>query len=56
MLHQSCCKQNFKFRAVQEPKFLKPKLGQNRPLTGFCMYIDPASVFFSLLGFEFRVM
>ena len=54
--HQSCYKQNFKFLAVQEHNFLEPKFRQNRPLTGFCMYIGPASVFFSLLGFEFSVM
>ena len=36
---------NFKFLAVQEPNFLEPKFGQNRLLTGFCMYIGPASVF-----------
>ena len=28
-------KQNFKFLAGQEPNFLDPKFGQNRPLTGF---------------------
>ena len=44
--HQSCCIQNFKFLAVQEPTFLKAKFGQNRPLTWFCMCIGPASVFF----------
>ena len=54
--HQSCYKQNFKLIGVQEPTFLKPKFGQNRPLTGFSMYIGPANDFFSLLGFEFRVM
>ena len=36
---------SFKFLAVQEPNFLEPKFCQNRPLTGFCMYIGPASVF-----------
>ena len=36
---------NFKFLAVQEPNFLEPKFGQNRLLTGFCMYIGSASVF-----------
>ena len=54
--HQSCYKQNFKFLAVQKSTFLKRKFGQNRPLTGFCMYEGPASVFFSLLGFDFGVM
>ena len=54
--HQSCYKQNFKFLAVQEPIFLKPKFGQNRPLTGFCMYIGPARLFFSLLEFDLGVM
>ena len=43
--HQSCFIPNFKFLAVQEPNFLEPKFGQNRLLTGFCMYIGPASVF-----------
>ena len=43
--HQSCFTQNLKFLAVQEPNFLEPKFGQNRLLTGFCMYIGPASVF-----------
>ena len=33
--HQSYYKQNFKFLAGQEPDFLDPKFGQNRPLTGF---------------------
>ena len=33
------------FLAVQELNFLEPKFGQNRLLTGFCMYIGPASVF-----------
>ena len=47
--HQSCYKQNFKFLAVQEPNFLEPKFRQNWPLTGFCMYIGPASVFFLYL-------
>ena len=47
--HQSCYKQNFKFLTVQEPNFLEPKFRQNRPLTGFCMYIGPASVFFLYL-------
>ena len=47
--HQSCYKQNFKLIGVQEPTFLKPKFGQNRPLTGFCMYIGPASDFFLYL-------
>ena len=55
--HQPCFVQSFKFLAVQEPVFLKSKLGQNRPLTGFCIYIiGPASIFFSLLGFDFGVM
>ena len=54
--HQLCYKQNFKCLAVQEPNFREPKFRQNRPLTGFCMYIGPASVFFSLFGFEFSVM
>ena len=44
--HQSCYNQNFKFLAVQEPNFLEPKFSQNWPLTGLCMYIGPASVFF----------
>ena len=43
--HQPCFIPNFKFLAVQEPNFLEPKFGQNRLLTGFCMYIGPASVF-----------
>ena len=43
--HQPCFKPNFKFLAVQEPNFLEPKFGQSRLLTGFCMYIGPASVF-----------
>ena len=47
--HQSCYKQHFKFLAVREPNFLEPKIHQNRPLTGFCMYIGPASVFFLYL-------
>ena len=42
--HQSCYRQNFKFLPVQEPRFLKPKFGQNQPLTGFCMYIGPLSL------------
>ena len=54
--HQSYYKQSFKFLVVQEPNFLEPKFRQNRPLTGFCMYIGPASVFFSLLGLDFGVM
>ena len=33
--HQPCFMQNFKFLAVHEPAFLKPKFGQNRPLTLF---------------------
>ena len=33
--HQLYCTQNFKFLAVQEPNFLKPKFGSNRPLTRF---------------------
>ena len=41
-------RQNFKLLTVQEHAFLKPKFGQNRSLTEFCMYIDPASVFFSI--------
>ena len=32
---QSYSRQNFKFLAVQESCFPKPKIGQNRPLTGF---------------------
>ena len=45
--HQPCFVQSFKFLAVQELVFLKSKLGQNRPLTGFCMYIlGPASILF----------
>ena len=43
--HQPCFIPNFKFLAVQEPIFLEPKFGQNRLLTGFCMYIGLASVF-----------
>ena len=43
--HQPCFIPNFKFLAVQKPNFLEPKFGQNRLLTGFCMYIGPASVF-----------
>ena len=46
----------FQVSAVQEPNFLEPEFRQNRPLTEFCMYIGPTSVFFSLLGFEFSVM
>ena len=47
--HQSYCKPNFKFLAVQVPTFLKPKFGQNWPLAEFRMYIGPASVFFLYL-------
>ena len=46
----------FQVSTIQEPGFLKSKFGQNQPLTRFCMYIGPASDFFSLLGFDFRVM
>ena len=46
----------FQVSSSPEPNFLEPKFRQNRPLTGFCMYIGPASVFLSLLGFEFSVM
>ena len=42
--HQPCFIPSFKFLAVEEPNFLEPKFGQNRLLTGFCMYIGPASV------------
>ena len=57
--HQSCVTQNLKFLAVREPAFPKSKFDQNRPLTGFCMYIGPASTFFifsSLPGFELVIM
>ena len=43
--HQPCFIPSFKFLAVQEPNFLEPKFGQNRLLTGFCMYIGPTCVF-----------
>ena len=33
--HQLCFTQNLKFLADREPVFLKPKFGQNRPLTLF---------------------
>ena len=36
--HQPCFIPNFKFLAVQEPNFLEPKFGQNRLLTGFCIF------------------
>ena len=52
----SILNQYFKFLAVQEPTFLKPKFGQDRPLTGFCMYIGPARFFLSLLRFDLGVM
>ena len=35
---------NLKLLAAQELNFLEPKFGQNRLLTGFCMYIGQASV------------
>ena len=54
--HQPCFIPNFKFLAVQEPNFLEPKFGQNRLLTGFCMYIGPASVFVHFVDFHFGVM
>ena len=43
--HQPCFIPNFKFLAVQELNFREPKFGQDRLLTGFCMYIGPAIIF-----------
>ena len=44
-----------KFQVSSRPGTCFSKI-QNWPLTVFYMYIGPASVFFSLLGFEFGVM
>ena len=67
--HQPCFIPNFKFLAVQEPIFLEPKFGQNRLLTGFCMYIgqqaflyfswiwlrDYVGLFFRCFGLPYRL-
>ena len=54
--HQSYYKENFKFLAVLEPIFLIPQICPKSAVNWVLYVYRPDKYFFTLLGFDFRVM